>query len=629
MVVAAAASCLSSRRERRASRYRRHPRPAGRRGRGARHGATGATGDAFVVFLSGDGGWADIDRRIAERLAERGLPVVGLDLRDYSKRQRTPDELSRDVARLIRTYGRRWHRERVAIVGFSRGANLAPFAVSRLPDDLRARLALVTMIGLNRAANFKWHFQDVFRDVKRADDVPTIPEVEKLANVRMICVYGADESGVRVPRRARQREASRAARRPSPRRGLRGDRRSRGRRHCALIAGRRWCVSRSSSRSSPRCSSWPGGPGSSRSRTVEQLAAAIERARGAPLIAVAFVATYAIATAAGVPATPFTLAGGALFGAGWGIALNWTARCSPPSSRSPRRAPRARSASTGTSGRIAQLAGDGGARTLFRLRLIPVAPFALLNAGAALSGMSWRGYLVATAVGIIPITVIYTISASELVAGVAGSGARALMLALGSAAVLIALSFIPSLMRAPSGRRHVNVRFTIALAGLVVLLAALLVARRWPGIRKVTDRGGDWIGALAPRLFALTTFVAGAILLVVGRDAGPRGSTRLAQRRPAAADRRSLGVLREHRRRGADHSRARAATAARRRVSRDGLAARRRIVFALASALDIEQASRPVDHARRSSCRRGGSSTAQASIFEERFTPDGSRRSPS
>jgi hypothetical protein len=50
--------------------------------------------------------------------------------------------------------------------------------------------------------------------------------------------------------------------------------------------------------------------------------------------------------------------------------------------------------------------------------------------------------------GIVPITVIYTISASALIAGVEGSGARALTLALVSAAVLIALSFIPSLLRA-------------------------------------------------------------------------------------------------------------------------------------------------------------------------------------
>jgi type IV secretory pathway VirJ component len=151
------------------------------------------TGHTFVVFLTGDGGWADIDKRIGERLAERGLPVVGFNLRDYLKERRTPDEVSRDVARVIRTYEKKWNRDRVVVVGFSRGANLAPFALSRLPEKMRSEVALVAMIGLAQAANFKWHFQDLFRDVKRPDDVPTLPEIEKLSSMRMICVYGADE----------------------------------------------------------------------------------------------------------------------------------------------------------------------------------------------------------------------------------------------------------------------------------------------------------------------------------------------------------------------------------------------------------------------------------------------------
>ncbi len=151
------------------------------------------SGRAFVLFLTGDGGWADIDKKIGERLAERGLPVVGFNLRDYLKQQRTPDELSRDVARVMRTYVRKWNRDRIVIVGFSRGANLAPFALVRLPDHLRSDVSLLAMIGLNRAANFKWHFQDLFRDIKRSDDLPTIPEIEKLSSLRTICVYGSDE----------------------------------------------------------------------------------------------------------------------------------------------------------------------------------------------------------------------------------------------------------------------------------------------------------------------------------------------------------------------------------------------------------------------------------------------------
>ena len=72
-------------------------------------------------------------------------------------------------------------------------------------------------------------------------------------------------------------------------------------------------------------------------------------------------------------------------------------------------------------------------------------------AGAALSAMPWSHYLLATAVGILPITIIYTFSAAEVVAGVAGSGGRALLGAFVCAAVLIILSFIGPRLRNRGG----------------------------------------------------------------------------------------------------------------------------------------------------------------------------------
>jgi uncharacterized membrane protein YdjX (TVP38/TMEM64 family) len=84
---------------------------------------------------------------------------------------------------------------------------------------------------------------------------------------------------------------------------------------------------------------------------------------------------------------------------------------------------------------------------------LPVAPFSLLNVGAALSGMRWRDFVFATALGIVPITVIYTVLASALVAGVEGSGVRALTTAAISAAVLIGVSLLPVALRTRRGTR--------------------------------------------------------------------------------------------------------------------------------------------------------------------------------
>ncbi|MDB4876764.1 MAG: integral rane protein [Gemmatimonadetes bacterium] len=185
-----------------------------------------------------------------------------------------------------------------------------------------------------------------------------------------------------------------------------------------------------------------------------ELAAAIERARAVPYVAPLFVLTYAIAAAVGVPATPFTLAGGALFGIPLGIGLNWlgemmAALLAFGITRATGVRAGARVAETDAEGdtAVASLSKSRAFATLIRLRLVPVAPFALLNAGAAIGGMSWRDFAIATGLGIIPITVIYTVSASKLVAGVEGSGTQALATASASAAVLIAASFLPSIIR--------------------------------------------------------------------------------------------------------------------------------------------------------------------------------------
>src|SRR5690242_10500800 len=43
--------------------------------------ARGANAGALVIFLSGDGGWAEIDKVVSDALAARGIGVVGMDAR--------------------------------------------------------------------------------------------------------------------------------------------------------------------------------------------------------------------------------------------------------------------------------------------------------------------------------------------------------------------------------------------------------------------------------------------------------------------------------------------------------------------------------------------------------------------
>ena len=160
----------------------------------------GAHSGTMAVFLTGDGGWADIDRQVSAVLAEHGIGVVGLNSRSYLSSKKSPEQAGADVERIARAYMTRWNADRLVLVGYSRGAEMAPFVANRLPAELRAHVVLVAMLGLANAANFHFHLIDLVEDVHRPDDLPVAPELERLRGTRMLCVYGTQEkdSGCRT-----------------------------------------------------------------------------------------------------------------------------------------------------------------------------------------------------------------------------------------------------------------------------------------------------------------------------------------------------------------------------------------------------------------------------------------------
>jgi len=160
--------------------------------------STGA-GERFAVLLSGDGGWAGIDKGIAEALVQRGIPVAGFDSLRYFWSPRTPEGLAADLDRVIRYYAARWKRKEVILIGYSQGADVLPFAFNRLPARTRASVRLTALLGLGQKASFEFH---VSNWIGPSGDKPIAPEAAKLAAVRTLCIYGQDERDSLCPQLA-------------------------------------------------------------------------------------------------------------------------------------------------------------------------------------------------------------------------------------------------------------------------------------------------------------------------------------------------------------------------------------------------------------------------------------------
>jgi type IV secretory pathway VirJ component len=150
--------------------------------------------EVFAILYSGDGGWRDLDRTLAGVLADRGMPVVGVDVLRYYWRTRPPDAAAHDLARIIRHYQESWRRRRVVLIGFSFGANVLPFLYNRLPQELRDDVVLVSLLSPERTAAFAVDPSNWLGFESGKGKVPIGPELQRLPGKRVQCVYGEDEA---------------------------------------------------------------------------------------------------------------------------------------------------------------------------------------------------------------------------------------------------------------------------------------------------------------------------------------------------------------------------------------------------------------------------------------------------
>lgn len=163
--------------------------------------ATTANAKRFAVLLSGDGGWAGIDKGLAAALAEQGVPVAGFDSLRYFWSARTPEGLAVDLDRVIRFYASRWKRSEVILIGYSQGADVLPFAINRLPTATRARVRLTALLGLGQKAAFEFHLANW---IGPSGDRPIAPEARRLLAADTLCLYGEAESDSLCPALAPQ-----------------------------------------------------------------------------------------------------------------------------------------------------------------------------------------------------------------------------------------------------------------------------------------------------------------------------------------------------------------------------------------------------------------------------------------
>jgi type IV secretory pathway VirJ component len=160
-------------------------------------------GAPLAVVLSGDGGWRDIDKQIADDLRHRGYSVIGWDSLRYFWREKSPEALGRDLSLALATFMSQWHAKDVLLVGYSFGADVLPFAYNRLSPDLRERVREIALLGYGGHADFEIRVAGWLGAPASEGALDAAPEMAKIDPALMQCFYGREEADSACPQIAR------------------------------------------------------------------------------------------------------------------------------------------------------------------------------------------------------------------------------------------------------------------------------------------------------------------------------------------------------------------------------------------------------------------------------------------
>ena len=146
----------------------------------------------LAVFISGDGGWRDIDKQIAEYLSERGIGIVGIDSLRYFWQKKDPTKIAADITQITAHYSKLWQVRKVNIVGYSLGADIIPFIWDKFDPVMQNAVQTLVLIGLEPTTEFEVTVEG-WLGMSTSTELDVRPQLSSLPFSKVMCFYGSDE----------------------------------------------------------------------------------------------------------------------------------------------------------------------------------------------------------------------------------------------------------------------------------------------------------------------------------------------------------------------------------------------------------------------------------------------------
>ena len=144
----------------------------------------------LILYLSGDGGWNKFSTSFINTLNKQGYSIVALNSRSYFWKKKTPSKAAEEITMLIDRYLKFWKASSFVLIGYSFGADVAPFIQTNFNPYIMDNLKHTVLMSPSEKTDFEIHVLGMLGFSNSGESVPN--QINKLSKPVTI-VLGTEE----------------------------------------------------------------------------------------------------------------------------------------------------------------------------------------------------------------------------------------------------------------------------------------------------------------------------------------------------------------------------------------------------------------------------------------------------
>src|SRR5258706_8787787 len=146
----------------------------------------------LIFYVTGDGGWNSFSKDLCSSLARNGFDVVAMDSKKYFWNERDPVVFASDICTIISHYQHKWAVNDWILVGYSFGADVAPFALSRVNRTLLRLPKACLLLHPSTSTDFEVKVLDMLSMASMERKYDVVAEIQK-SPCPTLCIIPQDE----------------------------------------------------------------------------------------------------------------------------------------------------------------------------------------------------------------------------------------------------------------------------------------------------------------------------------------------------------------------------------------------------------------------------------------------------